>query len=167
MRVWLKLCAKCTLGPRTLWINMAKFFELATSLKIRRVSMNLHQPNSPSRDAMPNQTKHDFRGITTTSKVEPARMPERTEVWSVSANKRTHTLIPTSKEALFMLVVEVNSFGHCHLVISLKDKDAPLFKLETHFAVDDVPTTSAEVNEFQRKAKKQAQNLLKRQAALL
>jgi len=112
--------------------------------------------------------KHDFRGITTQSRIEPDKMPEPTEVWSSWNHGRSHLLFPASEAALFKVRVEVSVSGNCHLVVSPKDAPSEnlCVRLECHFAVDGF-TTEAEVAELRRKAKLLAQKLLKRQVALL
>ena len=114
--------------------------------------------------------KHDFRGITTQSRVEPDRMPEPTEAWSSWDHGRSHLLFPASEAALFKVRVEVSDSGSCHLIVTPKDTPSEIeilsVRLECHFAIDGF-TTETEVAELRRKAKLLAQKLLKRQAALL
>ena len=111
--------------------------------------------------------KHDFRGITTQSKVEPDKMPEPTEQWVVRNEGRTHVLYPASPAALFLVEVNVSPAGHCHLIVFPNNVERGFnLLLEANFAVEGF-TTDAEVADLRRKAKALAQRLLKRQAALL
>jgi hypothetical protein len=105
--------------------------------------------------------KHDFRGITTQSKVEPDKMPEPTEQWSVRNKGRTHVLYPASEAALFQLEVNVSASGNCHLVVFPKNVERGAnLALESYFAVDGF-TTEVEVADLRRKAKAAAQRLLR------
>ena len=116
---------------------------------------------------MPSQRDHGFRGITTQGKVEPDKMLEPTERWSVRNKGRTHVLYPPSPAALFAVEVIVSPVGNCHLIVFPKDvQRSANVTLESHFAVDGF-TTEAEIADLRRKAKQLAQRLLKRQAALL
>jgi hypothetical protein len=116
---------------------------------------------------MADQMKHDFRGVTTQSKVEPAKTPKPTEVWSIRDKGRTHRLYPASAASLFLVDVFVSPVGNCRLVVAPKDPArGNNVTLESHFAVDGF-TTEAEIADLRRKAKAIAQRLLKRQAALL
>jgi hypothetical protein len=127
---------------------------------------------------MTKSAKHDFRGIATQGRVEPDKKQESPEQWTTWNNGHSHLLYPTNEAALFKVRVEVSVIGNCHLVVSPKHLSTSEWlsgelalgqgssMLESNFTVEGF-STMIEIAELRRKAKRIAQNLLKRQAALL
>lgn len=121
---------------------------------------------------MPSQEKHDFRGITTQSRVEPARTPTPVGRWQTIKQAGGLVLIyhPASEASQFNLRVTVNDDGWCVLDLYPKDVTpaASPILMESRFRVDGDPNSSPDVLlVLQHKARQLAQKLLKRQAALL
>lgn len=115
---------------------------------------------------MADQTNHDFRGITTTGRVAPSRVPKPTEAWGISGGGRLHTLVPANADALFKVIVRIEGDGVCHVSVVPKTDGHSDVRLLGKFYVESF-STPTEIADLRKKAKAAAKRLLNQQAALL